>query len=97
MSLAIADRVLLVVVGDDRQHRPEDLLLRDRHVVAHVGEDRRLHEVAAVEALGRLRAAGDELRALLDALLDVAAHALALDVGDQRPELRVLARTGRPA
>src|ERR1700691_2118776 len=37
------DRLLLGVVGDDRQHGTEDLLLRDRHVGAHVGEDRGLH------------------------------------------------------
>src|SRR3954451_5882170 len=84
------DRFVLGVVGDDRQHRPEDLLLGDRHVVGDVGEDRRLDEVALVEPLGRLLAAGDQPRALLDALADVAAHALALDVGDQRAEARLL-------
>ena len=41
------DRVLLVLVGQDREHRPEDLLARDRHVVAHVREHGRPHVVAA--------------------------------------------------
>ncbi len=40
--------------------------LRDSHVVAHVREHRRLHEVAARETLGALRPARDQLRALLD-------------------------------
>src|SRR5690606_33583305 len=41
--------VVLVLVADDRQDRPEDLLLGDGHVVADLGEDRRLHVVAALE------------------------------------------------
>ena len=47
-----------------------------------VGEHRRLHEVARVEALGRLGATGDERGALVDALLDVAAHPVALRVAE---------------
>src|ERR1019366_10339960 len=39
-----------------------------------------------IEAGGRLGAAGEELGALLDAALDVAANALALDRRDQRAE-----------
>ena len=85
----------------DRQHRAEDLLLGDRHVRVDVGEHGRADEVAALEALGRLGAAGDQARALLDALLDVAAHALALGVGDERAEPgrvveRVAEREARP-
>ncbi len=49
-----------------------------------------LHEVAARLALRRLVAARDQLRALVHALLDVAAHALALRVRHQRPEVRAL-------
>src|SRR5262249_48139593 len=40
-------RLLLGLVRQDRQHGAEDLLARDRHVVPHVAEDRRLDEVAA--------------------------------------------------
>ena len=61
-----AHRVVFVLVGDDRQHRAEDLLLRDGHVGAHVGEHGRLDVVALGQPLGRLGAAGDELRALVD-------------------------------
>ena len=83
-------RVVLVLVGLDREHRPEDLLLGDRHLRRHLGEDGGADEVAALEALGRLSAAGEQLRPLRLALLDVAADPLALDVGDQRPEPRPL-------
>src|SRR4051812_6163652 len=61
------DRVLLVLVGHDRQHRAEDLLLGDRHLRRDLAEDGRPHEVAALGALGRLLAAGHDLGALLDA------------------------------
>ena len=88
-------RVVLAVVGLDRQHRAEDLLLGDRHLRRHLGEDGGADEVAAVEPLGRRGAAGDELRALGLALLDVAADALALDVGDERAEPGRLRRRGR--
>src|SRR5256885_5590099 len=33
-----ADGIVLALVADDRQHRPEDLLARNRHVVAYLGE-----------------------------------------------------------
>src|SRR3546814_3931821 len=36
------DRIVDVVVADDHQHRPEDFLARDPHLVADVGEHRRL-------------------------------------------------------
>ena len=78
--------VVLVVVGHDRQHRAEDLLLGDRHVRRDVGEDRRLHEEALVEALGGVGAAGEQRGALLIALVDVAPHPLALDGGHERAE-----------
>src|SRR3954462_1903948 len=72
-----ADRILFVLVADDRQDRAEDLLLGDGHVVAHLAEDRRLHEVAVGVHVGRLLGAtDDEVGALVDALLDVAGHAL---------------------
>ena len=80
------DGVVLVVVGEDRQDRPEDLLLGDGHVVAHLGEHGRLHEVAVLEALGLAGAAGDELGALVDALLDVAVDPVDLGLARQRAE-----------
>ena len=54
-----------------------------------------LHEEALLEPLGRLGAAGHERGALVDALLDVAAHALALHLGHQRAERRAARRTDR--
>src|SRR5262249_15977353 len=73
------DRVLIVLVGQDREHRPEDLLARDRHVVAHVRENGRPHVVAAREAGGAAPAASHERGALVDPLLDQA-----LDLGPLR-------------
>ncbi len=47
MSFAIRIASRLVVERDRRQHRTEDLLPRDPHLVRHGVEDRRLDEVAA--------------------------------------------------
>ena len=58
------DRLVEVGELDRREHRPEDLLARDRHLRRHVGEDRRLHEVALAGADVGALAAGDERRAL---------------------------------
>ena len=59
------------------------------------GEHRGLHEVALVEALGLLGATGEELGALVDALLDVAPHPVALDAETSGPS-RVSAANGSP-
>src|SRR4051794_27096192 len=75
--------VVLALVGLDRQHRAEDLLLGDRHLRRHLGEDGGADEVALVEALRRRGTAGEQLRSFGLALLDVAAHALALSLGDE--------------
>src|SRR5262249_11191538 len=65
-----AHRIGLVLGADDGQHRPEDLLLRDRHLVGDVGEDGRAHVEALVDALRQARTAGDQRCALFDTLLD---------------------------
>src|SRR6476619_7146351 len=70
-AVRLLDRVVDVFVRDERDDRPEDLFLRDRHRRLHVVEHRRLDEPAAVEAL-RPTAPEHELRALVLALLDVA-------------------------
>ena len=50
--VAALDDLVDVLEFQHRQHRAEDLVLGDRHVVVDVGEQRRLDEVAAVaEAL----------------------------------------------
>src|SRR5690606_18581076 len=79
-----AHGVVLVLVGDDREHRAEDLLLADGALGLHPPEHGRLHVVAPVEPGRRFGAAGEELRPFLDALMDVAAHALALRRRGQR-------------
>src|SRR5438552_10993698 len=42
------DGIIDAVVGDHSEYRPEDLLSGDRVVVIDVGEDRGLHEPAAI-------------------------------------------------
>src|SRR5258706_10810568 len=81
-----ADRVFLVLVGNDGEHRPEDLLLGDAHAVLHLAEHRGPHvEAAGGHALGRFGAAREQLGAFLLPLLDIAAHALELRLRSQRP------------
>ena len=82
--------ILVVVVGDDRQHRAEDLLLGDGHRVVDVGEDGRLHVVAGVETLGLAEPAGHDTGALVDALLDVALDAVPLGLRDERTHVHAL-------
>ena len=44
------DDIVLGFERDHRQHRPEDLLLRQPHVGPYTAEDSWLHEVAAASA-----------------------------------------------
>src|SRR5207253_10106582 len=83
------DRLVLAVVADQGEDRAEDLLARDRHVVRHVGEDRRL-EVEAARPVGRPPPADDDLRALALAGPDVALDALEPATRDEGAELRRL-------
>src|SRR3546814_9173112 len=53
-----ADRILVVLVRNDRDDGAENLLARDRHVVADVREQRRLDEIAYLDAIGAPGAAG---------------------------------------
>lgn len=58
-GLGDGERLLLVVERDDDQHRAEDLLAGDGHVVGHVGEDppcvtgQRLARIGRAPARGR--------------------------------------------
>ncbi len=56
------DGFFFVTVGDDRQHRPEDFLAGDPHVVAHAEEYGRPHEPAGIHAVRQPLAAGDQPR-----------------------------------
>ena len=71
MLLAMAMPVFEVARLDDRQHRAEDLLLRDGGLGIDVGDDCGLDEVA-LAGFFRRPAAGDEPSAFGDSLLDVA-------------------------
>ena len=79
------DGVAVVVEGQRRQHRAEDLLLEDVHLRLDVGDERRLQ----VQALGVL-AADAIVAPWLSALASMPRGALELALGDQRAEVRVL-------
>src|ERR1043166_3095830 len=77
-------RVFEVLRFADREHRTEDLFLRDRRLRVDVGDDGRLDEVALLVAHV---AAGDETSltlAALDVLLDLLHRLLADDRADLR-------------
>src|SRR5687768_13651255 len=71
------DRLFFRVVRNDRQHRPEDLLLRHRHLVVDIREDGGL-DVEPFGQVRRLAATSSYRCALLLALLDVLEHRVAL-------------------
>ena len=64
---------LFVVGGNEAEHRSENLLLRDPHIVLHVGEYGRWHEVALRQrAFGQPGAAGQRASAFLAADVEIA-------------------------
>ena len=85
--VGLGDGVVGAVVLDEADDRPEDLLLRDRHAAVDVVEHRRLDEVPARQVVGP-PAARHDAGALVDALCDVALHAVELARHGQRPHLR---------
>ncbi len=80
------DGLIEIVVGQDAQHRAEDLFAGDRHVVVDLGEHRRLDVVTGVEPVRPSRSADRHRRAFLDALLDQPLHLLELSLGGDRSD-----------
>src|SRR5207237_8927304 len=76
------ERVVEVTRADDREHRPEDLLLRDARAWADVVEDRRLDVIAAFT-----RTTAEHERALRAADVDVLDDLAEGRVVDQRTEV----------
>src|SRR3984957_9178566 len=66
------DGLVDVVVAEDAEHRAEDLLARNLHVVFDVGEDRRLDVVPRVQTRRPAGTAGDDRGTRVDAALDQA-------------------------
>src|SRR5258708_39962650 len=81
-----ANDLFLAFVGQDGDDRSEDLLARDRHVVAHAREHGGPPIVAAVEMFRPARAAGHQLAALVAPGLDEALALLVLAGRDDRTE-----------
>ena len=91
-SLASAHRLVLGVDDDDRQHRAEDLLAHDPHLVRDAGEHRRRVEAASDGHAGRRLRDGPaavQRRARRDRVVDQLAHDLELLARDHRADLGV--------
>ena len=87
VSLAISTASCFAVERDHDQHRPEDLLLGDAHLVVDVHEDRGLVvEAATLETV----AAGGQRRAFVAADLHVLLDGVELLLAHQRAHLAVL-------
>src|SRR5277367_5162605 len=91
------DRVFLVVERDHAQHRAEDLLLGDGHLVVDIGEKRWPDEISLVETGGCIGSADQRRGTFFHTLPDVARHPLELPFRYQRTAqrpgiLRVAAR-----
>src|SRR4051812_2473541 len=81
------DRLLLGVDDDDRQHRAEDLLAHDPHLVGDAGEDGRGDVAAGLESWRVDRAAAALGRARGDRVLDQLADDPVLLLGGHRADL----------
>ena len=93
---AVADRVVIAqpqrfvhgVHAHDAEHRSEDLIVIDAHLRRHAVEHRAAQEEPVAPAvLARRAPVDDELRAFLDAEIDVRPHLRVVLAGDQRPHL----------
>src|SRR6185312_15151098 len=85
-------RILLVAIGQDRQHGSEDLFTGDDHVIVDIGEYGGPDEVAFLEPRRAPLAAGHEVGALADAFGNVALHTLELELRYQRAHRSLLRR-----
>src|SRR5215207_2941266 len=74
------DRLVLVLHGHDRDHRTEDLLAHDAHLVRHAAEDRGPEE-------GRLGTPAVKGRAIRHGVVDELLHRLELLRRHHRPDL----------
>jgi hypothetical protein len=81
------DGMLLVLEGQDRQDRAEDLLAVDRHLGRHVGEDRGADVEPPVQVPRPPGAAGHQPRALVDAGLDQRLDLVELRLADGGPDM----------
>ena len=84
------NRVLFIIVRNDHQHRSEDLLLRDGHVVAHIGKHRGARVVANGQVIRLAQAATYQSSAFVHSLGYISLHAIKLLLAYQRPHLHSL-------
>ena len=90
------DSLRLVTIGDRAQHRAENLITGDRHLVVHVGKQRRAHKPAVSRAVWSPFTTRQQARALFDSFTDIALHPLPLLFADHRADVRrAIARIAR--
>src|SRR5690349_1772039 len=83
-------QVSLVAPTQHADHRSEDLLARDAHLVVNVGEHRRLDEIAGCEAWIRGSfAANDQARAVVTSMADVCERLVELRLAREAADLCV--------
>ena len=84
------------VDGDHRDHRAEDLLAHDPHVVGHAGEHRRGEVVGLGRAAGSTGPPQRSSAPSRHGVVDQLAHELELLARDHRADLRRASPSGRP-
>ena len=76
------DGFFLRIIGNHRQHRSEDFLAGDGHVVRDPGEHRGTHEVTGADSLGQARAPRNQPGSLIDTRLNQALNLVELGFRD---------------
>ena len=82
--VAYGNGLVFVFIPDHAQHRPEDFIAGDIHIVGDVAKYRRPDEVALFETPGLAGSAGHERCALLDSTLDEPLNLVPLRSGNDR-------------
>jgi len=82
VSLAKRMALLFVIEGHRHEHRSEDLFARHGHRLVHIGEERRVDEVALGEIPAGTVATGDQTCPFTRRLFDETEHAVELALVD---------------
>ena len=87
------DRLRLVLIRDDAQHRAENLVAGNGHPIVHAGKQRRTHKPAVPRAFRSPFAARQQARPFFDSFADIALHPQPLLFADHRADVcRAVAR-----
>ena len=84
-----AHRLVFVLVGNDRQHRPEYLLACDGHIITDIRKHGRFDVIAFFESIRPPGSAGNEGRSFVDPFLDQSLDLVPLKLGHHRADARI--------